>query len=118
MCNKQVEAILTGEIFATETSDFCGESWGRGRVFDVKVKVKVNFDWEKNQNSKPQKKNKKKTSYFNLRKIILTNPFFFDDSFPSGSFQKQDLLSIATYAQYLKIYNCQIAGKKKRKKIK
>ena len=60
LCNKQVEAILTGEIFATETRDFCGESWGRGRVFDVKVKVKVNFDWEKNQNSKPQKKNKKK----------------------------------------------------------
>ena len=77
MCNKQVGAILTGEIFATETRDFCGESWGRGRVFDVKVKVKVKFDWEKNQNSKPQKKKtKKKTSYFNLRKIILTNPFF------------------------------------------
>ena len=29
LCNKQGEAILTGETFATKTREFCDKSWRR-----------------------------------------------------------------------------------------
>ena len=92
LCNEQVEAILTRKNFATETREFCGESWGQSWVYYVTVKVKV-IVWlgtksnllvlKKKKKKKKKKTKKKKKIFISVWENYFNCPFLFWRFFPS-----------------------------------